>query len=195
MDTTGSLLERLQRKLADLESAQRATGGTAGRRVLVDPQPGCRTAGPSRPVTGSGPPARRGFALPGHQLSWPGALDDPRANWSDGWRGRVWVRVRRQDRAWTRPQLQTTSLDENWTCSSASPSSAGSSTTARSNLVRLVTELETRGVPSPGGLSRVDWLRSVDPHPDRQCRQGGRHVCGSVHPTPLGGAARRRVTG
>lgn len=31
------------------------------------------------------------------------------------------------------------------------------------NLVRLMTQLEARGVPSPGGLARVDWLRSVDP--------------------------------
>ena len=31
------------------------------------------------------------------------------------------------------------------------------------NLVRLVTQLEARGVPSPGGLSRLDWLRAVDP--------------------------------
>ncbi len=30
-------------------------------------------------------------------------------------------------------------------------------------LLRVVTELESRGVPSPGGLSRVDWLRSLDP--------------------------------
>lgn len=31
------------------------------------------------------------------------------------------------------------------------------------NLVRLMTQLEARGMPSPGGLTRVDWLRSVDP--------------------------------
>ena len=30
-------------------------------------------------------------------------------------------------------------------------------------LVRVVTELEVRGVDSPGGLSRVDWLRTLDP--------------------------------
>jgi hypothetical protein len=30
-------------------------------------------------------------------------------------------------------------------------------------LVNLVAELEARGVESPGGLSRVDWLRSLDP--------------------------------
>ncbi|HET7398579.1 MAG TPA: HNH endonuclease, partial [Intrasporangium sp.] len=30
-------------------------------------------------------------------------------------------------------------------------------------LVSVVAELEARGVDSPGGLSRVDWLRSVDP--------------------------------
>lgn len=30
-------------------------------------------------------------------------------------------------------------------------------------LVRVVTELEARGVDSPGGLSRIDWLRSLDP--------------------------------
>ena len=30
-------------------------------------------------------------------------------------------------------------------------------------LVRVVTELEARGVDSPGGLSRIDWLRAVDP--------------------------------
>ncbi|MDN5780123.1 MAG: hypothetical protein L0H96_24905, partial [Humibacillus sp.] len=31
------------------------------------------------------------------------------------------------------------------------------------NLVRIVTQLEARSVASPGGLSRVDWLRQVDP--------------------------------
>ena len=31
------------------------------------------------------------------------------------------------------------------------------------NLVRLMGEVEARGVASPGGLSRVDWLRQVDP--------------------------------
>lgn len=30
-------------------------------------------------------------------------------------------------------------------------------------LVNLVAELEARGVESPGGLSRLDWLRSLDP--------------------------------
>jgi hypothetical protein len=30
-------------------------------------------------------------------------------------------------------------------------------------LVRVLTELHTRGVESPGGLSRPDWLRAVDP--------------------------------
>lgn len=30
-------------------------------------------------------------------------------------------------------------------------------------LVNIVAELDARGVESPGGLSRVDWLRSVDP--------------------------------
>jgi hypothetical protein len=30
-------------------------------------------------------------------------------------------------------------------------------------LVNLVAELEARGVESPGGLSRTDWLRSLDP--------------------------------
>jgi hypothetical protein len=30
-------------------------------------------------------------------------------------------------------------------------------------LVNLVAELESRGVESPGGLSRTDWLRSLDP--------------------------------
>ena len=30
-------------------------------------------------------------------------------------------------------------------------------------LVRVVAELQARGVDSPGGLSRVDWLRAVDP--------------------------------
>ncbi len=62
------------------------------------------------------------------------------------------------------------------------------------NLVRLVTQLEARGVPSPGGLSRVDWLRSVDPTLTASAAKAVT-TCGAAFNEPRWARLRDAVTG
>ena len=175
MDTTGSLLERLRQRLADLESAQRSTGGTAGAGFWSTPIPdaaepaatpaagsaSARAAGPGSSGTAAHASSGPKPGGPGPVGEFPEPLTIHWANWSTV-SGAYASGFAFAAASLDRPQLEPARMSE--TDLLESVTQLGAVQHHREvNLVRLVGEVEARGVPSPGGLSRVDWLRQVDP--------------------------------
>ncbi|MDN5776493.1 MAG: HNH endonuclease [Humibacillus sp.] len=184
MDNDGSLLERLRQQLANLEANQRRSGGTAtagfwstlgpdaAQPALSDAaEPGAGNdenhendavgsrasdaradaAGPAATgSTRSGGPG--GVPLP-FTLDW-GTFTAVRGRLAPTFAFAAGITAVRG--------LNTTSLEEADLITSATQ--LGQLQQHREvALLRIVTEMDARGVASPGGLSRLDWLRQVDP--------------------------------
>ncbi|MEO6998237.1 MAG: DUF222 domain-containing protein [Terracoccus sp.] len=171
MDTTGSLLERLRQQLANVESTQRRSGGiaTAGFWSTPSPdaaEPSGAASAPTVDAAHPGPEdspghAGAGATEPGRSGSfpWPFALSWPVFTAVPG---RLAPTFAFAAGTTTLPGLPSTALGEAdlFEC----VTQLGRVQHHKEvNLVRLVGEVEARGVASPGGLSRADWLRSVDP--------------------------------
>ncbi|MEO6997893.1 MAG: hypothetical protein ABI112_07405, partial [Terracoccus sp.] len=175
MDTTGSLLERLRQQLADLESTQRGAGGAATAGFWSSPIPDAAKPAPSDAAE----PAPSDAAEPGHESGVGAEAADPmtgRSARSGGFplpftldwstftavRGRLAPTFAFAAGITAVRDLHTTSLDEADLITSATQ--LGQVQQHREvALLRIVTEMDARGVSSPGGLSRLDWLRCIDP--------------------------------
>lgn len=135
-------LERLRRALADLQSRQRETGGAA-------------TDFFTRPYAAQ----RAQQTPPASCFGSPATL-----RWGGGWatvQGELARTVAFGAAIAVPTEMATERLAESDVFESVAQ--LGRLQQAREvALVRLVTELETRGVDCPGGLSRIDWLRSLD---------------------------------
>ena len=183
MNTDGSLLDRLRQQLADLESTQRATGTTAVAGFWSTPSPDAAEPSAAEPDLGAtapntaepraasepglaGSPNRAGAGPTGSgrgsgsggfrwplQLSWPLFMAVP---------GRLAPTFAFAAGITTLPDLPSAALGEQDLLECVNQLGRVEHH-KEVNLVRLVSELEARGVHSPGGLSRVDWLRVVDP--------------------------------
>ncbi|OFE18791.1 hypothetical protein BA895_00975 [Humibacillus sp. DSM 29435] len=185
MNTDGSLLERLRRQLADLESSQRATGGTAGAGFWSTPIPdaagpaasdaaGLAPSDAAEPAPGAAEPAPCAADPMSLEAASSGSAGEERpvrefpapltvhwANWSNV-SGAYASGFAFAAASLDRPQMEPARMTEADLLESVTQLGAVQHH-REVNLVRLVTQLEARGVASPGGLSRVDWLRTVDP--------------------------------
>ncbi|OFE15345.1 hypothetical protein BA895_06355 [Humibacillus sp. DSM 29435] len=162
MNTKGSLLERLRQQLADLESSQRRTGGTAGAGFWSTPIPDA--AGPAPGAADATSPAAATSGSPGEERpvrEFPAPLTVHWANWSNV-SGAYASGFAFAAASLDRPQMEPARMSEADLLESVTQLGAIQHH-KEVNLVRLVTQLEARGVASPGGLCRVDWLRTVDP--------------------------------
>ncbi|MEP7333653.1 MAG: hypothetical protein ABI692_16370, partial [Terracoccus sp.] len=83
MDTDGSLLERLRRQLADLETNQRRNGGTAGAGFWSTPSPDAAEPAPTQGATSGAPdPSRPQSGGDEPQREYPAPMTMHWANWS-----------------------------------------------------------------------------------------------------------------
>ena len=170
---TARTIEELRSRLGDLEARQRAAGGVADSAWAAGSE-SVDAAEPSGPAgaalmggsTGSRATGAGSDFSPDEHVRSP---ESPLATGVDA-DGVVWENVDARlsasldvaaqiARSWQAPLAfcrETDLLD--------TVSVLGHLRQARDLiLLRVVTELEARGVASPGGLSRVDWLRAVDP--------------------------------
>ncbi|OFE17839.1 hypothetical protein BA895_13635 [Humibacillus sp. DSM 29435] len=175
MNNDGSLLERLRQQLADLESSQRATGGTAGAGFWSTPipdaaEPVASDAAEAAPADAAGPvlgatdPISPEAASAGEDVpvrEFPAPLTIHWANWANV-SGAYASGFAFAAASLDRPQMEPHRMSEPDLLESVTQLGAVQHH-REVNLVRLVTQLEARGVASPGGLCRVDWLRTVDP--------------------------------
>lgn len=162
MDTTGSLLERLRQQLADLASAQRATRSTAAAGFWSTP-----VSDSAQPTEGASSPAlsEASQARPANASGSVGESPEPLTiHWANWWTvsGAYASGFAFAAASLDRPQLEPARMSEPDLIECVTQL-ARVQHHREVTLVRLVTEVEARGVPSPGGLSRVDWLRTLDP--------------------------------
>ncbi|MDN5765443.1 MAG: 13E12 repeat family protein [Humibacillus sp.] len=188
MNTKGSLLERLRQQLADLESNQRRRGGPATAGFWTTPSPDAAEAAPEatdppstaaagsgredaagsgrEDAAGCGSPERHGSAAPEPEGSRPSReFPEPLTiHWGNCSKvgGAYASGFAFAAASLDRPQMEPDRMSEPDLLESVTQLGAVQHH-REGNLVRLVTQLEARGVASPGGLSRVDWLRRVDP--------------------------------
>ncbi|OFE18953.1 hypothetical protein BA895_02025 [Humibacillus sp. DSM 29435] len=186
MNTKGSLLERLRQQLADLESSQRATGGTAAAGFWSTPSTDAADPAP-RPVPGA---ASTGASRLSREFPEP--LTVHWANWSNV-SGAYASGFAFAAASLDRPQMEPARMSEPDLLESVTQLGAVEHH-KEVNLVRLVTQLEARGVASPGGLSRVDWLRTVDPTLTASAAKAV-VTCGAAFNEPRWAQLREAVTG
>ncbi|MEO7000015.1 MAG: hypothetical protein ABI112_18210, partial [Terracoccus sp.] len=186
MDNAGSLLERLRQQLADLESNQRATGGTATAGFWSTPSPDAAEPGPSD----AGPSGAADESQPAREFPEP--LTIHWANWSKVG-GACASGFAFAAASLDRPQLEPHRMSEPDLLESVTQLGAVQHH-KEVNLVRLVTQLEARAVASPGGLSRVDWLRQVDPTLTASAAKAV-VTCGAAFNQPRWAQLRAAVTG
>ncbi|OFE16395.1 hypothetical protein BA895_18895 [Humibacillus sp. DSM 29435] len=201
MNTNGSLLERLRQQLADLESTQRRNGGTATAGFWSTPIPDAAEAAASdaaEPAPGSADATSPGAASSGSAgedvpvREFPAPLTVHWANWSNV-SGAYASGFAFAAASLDRPQMEPTRMTE--TDLLESVTQLGAVQHHREvNLVRLVTQLEARGGASPGGLSRVDWLRTVDPTLTASAAKAV-VTCGAAFNEPRWAQLREAVTG
>ncbi|OFE14676.1 hypothetical protein BA895_10060, partial [Humibacillus sp. DSM 29435] len=196
-----SLLERLRQQLADLESSQRATGGTAAAGVWSTPIPDAAEAAASdaaEPAPGaadatSPEAASSGSAGEGRPVrEFPAPLTVHWANWSNV-SGAYASGFAFAAASLDRPQMEPDRMTEADLLESVTQLGAVEHH-KEVNLVRLVTQLEARGVASPGGLCRVDWLRTVDPTLTASAAKAV-VTCGAAFNEPRWAQLRDAVTG
>ena len=174
---TARTIEELRSRLGDLEARQRAAGGVAdpawaagaASADAADPTDGTPMGGAAGSRAAGPGPGAAGAVSDGRPDEHVRGPESPVATGVDA-DGVVWENVDARlsasldvaaqiARSWQAPLSfcrETDLLD--------TVSVLGQLRQARDLiLLRVVTELEARGVDSPGGLSRVDWLRAVDP--------------------------------
>ncbi|MDN5764708.1 MAG: hypothetical protein L0H96_03935, partial [Humibacillus sp.] len=182
MNIKGSLLERLRQQLADFESSQRAAGGAATARFWSTPSPDAAEPAPM-PAPASGSAGATGADSVGSVgAAGAGSVEGATSGSAGASRpSRVfpepltihWGNWSKVSGAYAsgfafvaaslhRSQMQPDRMSEPDLIESVTQLGAVQHH-REVNLVRIVTQLEARGVASPGGLSRVDWLRQVDP--------------------------------
>ncbi|OFE17619.1 hypothetical protein BA895_15350 [Humibacillus sp. DSM 29435] len=201
MNTKGSLLERLREQLADLESSQRATGGTAAAGFWSTPSPDAAEPAPSdaaEPAPGDTDPISPGAASSGSAgeeqpvREFPAPLTMHWANWSNV-SGAYASGFAFAAASLDRPQMEPARMTEADLLELVTQLGAVQHHREVS-LVRLVTQLEARGVASPGGLCRVDWLRTVDPTLTASAAKAV-VTCGDAFNEPRWTQLREAVTG
>ncbi|WP_139142642.1 DUF222 domain-containing protein, partial [Humibacillus sp. DSM 29435] len=193
MNTDGSLLERLRQQLADLESTQRRNGGIAGAGFWSTPipdavEPGLGVADQVSPA--AAPSGSAGEEQPVREF--PAPLTVHWANWANV-SGAYASGFAFAAASLDRPQMEPARMTEADLLESVTQLGAVQHH-KEVNLVRLVTQLEARGVASPGGLSRVDWLRTVDPTLTASAAKAV-VTCGAAFNQPRWAQLREAVTG
>src|SRR6478609_7503839 len=155
-----SMLELLRSRLTDLEARQRATGGAAEGGFWE------RFAGsmPSPPSESDARSARAGRRA--RRLA-PAARPERRA--SGPWSGLAAVDADSLEQldlrhpTWLDAAGYEQMVDDPVWVESTSARAEASARTNEVTLVTIVSELVSRGIDAPDGLSRTDWLRSHDP--------------------------------
>ncbi|OFE16998.1 hypothetical protein BA895_18740 [Humibacillus sp. DSM 29435] len=207
MNNEGSLLERLRQQLDD-QSSQRRNGGTATAGFWSTPIPDAAEPAPSdaaEPAPGAAEPApcaadpmsleaassgSAGQEQPVREF--PAPLTIHWANWSNV-SGAYASGFAFAAASLDRPQMEPARMSEGDLLESVTQLGAVEHH-REVNLVRLVTQLEARGVASPGGLCRVDWLRTVDPTLTASAAKAV-VTCGDAFNEPRWAQLREAVTG
>ena len=177
MSSSPDVLAHLRRRLSDLESRQRSVGGASRGflRAIGHPSASDGGADGSGGSTWSGEPVRgaSGTKAPSTAKgSVPLTVDPLDLEWLDvdgadeGW---VPDEVPPVDAGFSSSVAIEAGIGMPLTrhCDEALTSAADQVVAQRASadvaLVNVLAELESRGLGSPGGLSRIDWLRSLDP--------------------------------
>ncbi|OFE16773.1 hypothetical protein BA895_04190 [Humibacillus sp. DSM 29435] len=216
MNNEGSLLERLRQQLADLESSQRRNGGTATAGFWSTPIPDAAGPAPSdaaglapadvaEPAPGAAEPAPCAADPMSLEAASSGSAGEERpvrefpapltvhwANWANV-SGAYASGFAFAAASLDRPQMEPVQMSETDLLESVTQLGAVEHH-KEVNLVRLVTQLEARGVASPGGLCRVDWLRTVDPTLTASAAKAV-VTCGGAFNEPRWAQLRDAVTG